>query len=103
MIRRPPRSTLFPYTTLFRSFALWVAHVREVGESGACRAVAREERAGKDECSEVIRGVSAIDLRSRVRLRPFNPCYGATLFPFRHHTSASSANPAPAPTSPATN
>src|SRR2546422_11551206 len=23
MIRRPPRSTLFPYTTLFRSFALW--------------------------------------------------------------------------------
>src|SRR3712207_8174242 len=24
MIRRPPRSTLFPYTTLFRSFALGV-------------------------------------------------------------------------------
>src|SRR5256885_13232662 len=23
MIRRPPRSTLFPYTTLFRSAALW--------------------------------------------------------------------------------
>src|SRR2546430_16292006 len=23
MIRRPPRSTLFPYTTLFRSNALW--------------------------------------------------------------------------------
>src|SRR5687768_18176198 len=25
MIRRPPRSTLFPYTTLFRSFAAGVA------------------------------------------------------------------------------
>src|SRR5260370_13491600 len=25
MIRRPPRSTLFPYTTLFRSFALFAA------------------------------------------------------------------------------
>src|SRR3712207_7329293 len=25
MIRRPPRSTLFPYTTLFRSLALQVA------------------------------------------------------------------------------
>src|SRR2546427_12457161 len=26
MIRRPPRSTLFPYTTLFRSlFAAWIA------------------------------------------------------------------------------
>src|SRR2546427_12693529 len=23
MIRRPPRSTLFPYTTLFRSIGLW--------------------------------------------------------------------------------
>src|SRR5258706_9051847 len=23
MIRRPPRSTLFPYTTLFRSKAMW--------------------------------------------------------------------------------
>src|SRR5256885_9037538 len=23
MIRRPPRSTLFPYTTLFRSLATW--------------------------------------------------------------------------------
>src|SRR5437667_5883412 len=30
MIRRPPRSTLFPYTTLFRSckllWAFWVSH-----------------------------------------------------------------------------
>src|SRR2546430_6774320 len=26
MIRRPPRSTLFPYTTLFRSFPQWVRH-----------------------------------------------------------------------------
>src|SRR3712207_7869134 len=25
MIRRPPRSTLFPYTTLFRSRGAWVA------------------------------------------------------------------------------
>src|SRR5258705_5271412 len=27
MIRRPPRSTLFPYTTLFRSLALFAASV----------------------------------------------------------------------------
>src|SRR3712207_7093833 len=25
MIRRPPRSTLFPYTTLFRSFWIWTS------------------------------------------------------------------------------
>src|SRR2546429_6180524 len=26
MIRRPPRSTLFPYTTLFRSYEIWLYH-----------------------------------------------------------------------------
>ena len=36
MIRRPPRSTLFPYTTLFRSHALGVPAQRD----GACLAVA---------------------------------------------------------------
>src|SRR5436309_6369762 len=28
MIRRPPRSTLFPYTTLFRSHVLSIGHAR---------------------------------------------------------------------------
>src|SRR2546427_7306670 len=32
MIRRPPRSTLFPYTTLFRSQPLRAAHDGGVGE-----------------------------------------------------------------------
>src|SRR2546425_8415993 len=31
MIRRPPRSTLFPYTTLFRSWqTVWLERVNEV-------------------------------------------------------------------------
>src|SRR5256885_13104422 len=30
MIRRPPRSTLFPYTTLFRSKIIAVVEVREI-------------------------------------------------------------------------
>src|SRR5258707_2827491 len=30
MIRRPPRSTLFPYTTLFRSIHLWTDEDRRV-------------------------------------------------------------------------
>src|SRR5258708_26281922 len=42
MIRRPPRSTLFPYTTLFRSvdngFACLVASFDAEGEDGACAA-----------------------------------------------------------------
>src|SRR6202162_6642330 len=35
MIRRPPRSTLFPYTTLFRSIPLSV----EVGSSSICKTI----------------------------------------------------------------
>src|SRR3712207_7859555 len=31
MIRRPPRSTLFPYTTLFRSMFHVIADVRQFG------------------------------------------------------------------------
>src|SRR5258707_11356774 len=35
MIRRPPRSTLFPYTTLFRSIARWVRASSGAWESSA--------------------------------------------------------------------
>src|SRR2546421_9689518 len=31
MIRRPPRSTLFPYTTLFRSFAVLDSSLPQLG------------------------------------------------------------------------
>src|SRR3712207_9050306 len=34
MIRRPPRSTLFPYTTLFRSERARLAGQRHLGERG---------------------------------------------------------------------
>src|SRR2546429_4615116 len=34
MIRRPPRSTLFPYTTLFRSRAVELLLLQEAGELG---------------------------------------------------------------------
>src|SRR2546429_6979719 len=37
MIRRPPRSTLFPYTTLFRS-SFQVAHLKFHSHSGGHRA-----------------------------------------------------------------
>src|SRR2546427_11488492 len=37
MIRRPPRSTLFPYTTLFRSTALRHRQRHHLGRRGACR------------------------------------------------------------------
>src|SRR3712207_6947330 len=41
MIRRPPRSTLFPYTTLFRS----PGRAHHPGDAGAHRALVRLRRA----------------------------------------------------------
>src|SRR2546430_15670549 len=49
MIRRPPRSTLFPYTTLFRSHlrgALGLGGDSGDGDGGG---IAREDRGGRSE------------------------------------------------------
>src|SRR2546430_6410679 len=44
MIRRPPRSTLFPYTTLFRStFDFDASHVHRMRQDAAVPAVSRSE------------------------------------------------------------
>src|SRR5574339_688151 len=40
MIRRPPRSTLFPYTTLFRSVPEMVVNEHLLDGDVACRALA---------------------------------------------------------------
>src|SRR3712207_8610497 len=47
MIRRPPRSTLFPYTTLFRSSARWwvIADAFGHGYARAARLTMREAEA----------------------------------------------------------
>src|SRR5256886_5809246 len=47
MIRRPPRSTLFPYTTLFRSLRFCFAHRRAQGV-----AVCVQRKSVRDERSE---------------------------------------------------
>src|SRR5438094_6599218 len=51
MIRRPPRSTLFPYTTLFRSPAAR-DRARRAADGRARRHDARERRARADQRSE---------------------------------------------------
>src|SRR5256885_8731734 len=48
MIRRPPRSTLFPYTTLFRSPDLQ-AQLRERGQPGARAAPADQPQQHRSE------------------------------------------------------
>src|SRR3989442_6381039 len=54
MIRRPPRSTLFPYTTLFRSAAVrrGVATGFVVGHAGAAGPVRPQRQRSRDARSE---------------------------------------------------
>src|SRR3989454_12620344 len=47
MIRRPPRSTLFPYTTLFRSLRLHEVEEQHPGERGEREGVALGPAAGR--------------------------------------------------------
>src|SRR2546422_5042834 len=76
MIRRPPRSTLFPYTTLFRSLVGGVAPpVEEPEHSGEPRAVKRtadepaERRAVRLACFGVARSEEhTSELQSRLHL-----------------------------------
>src|SRR2546422_5031592 len=60
MIRRPPRSTLFPYTTLFRSGQVW----REVARVGGLFRVEEIFQAGKKPRSEE----HTSELQSRLHL-----------------------------------
>src|SRR3712207_7584235 len=69
MIRRPPRSTLFPYTTLFRSAALGAA-VGDLGDRGL-PSHERRQRAhlvqvdlGVEADAALVRPASAVVLRS---------------------------------------
>src|SRR2546426_7557027 len=49
MIRRPPRSTLFPYTTLFRSLVVCFTLNRQsiYGAAAAARSALQQRRTGK--------------------------------------------------------
>src|SRR3712207_7571763 len=58
MIRRPPRSTLFPYTTLFRSGCVLVLVQRERHEA--------EARLRREPANGVARAVAKLDLDDRL-------------------------------------
>src|SRR2546429_7041225 len=75
MIRRPPRSTLFPYTTLFRSperFGLVLVEANAAGvpviamDLGSCREVIKDGQTGflvnnVDEAARAMRRLGDID------------------------------------------
>src|SRR5438132_7137801 len=53
MIRRPPRSTLFPYTTLFRSAGVRGQQAGEVGRAVRKVGVQRDEQRSEEHTSEL--------------------------------------------------
>src|SRR5256885_12555037 len=59
MIRRPPRSTLFPYTTLFRSRRCAVMAMRELLVPGDRL---RPLPVGSDELGTELSGIDALEL-----------------------------------------
>src|SRR5256885_9068175 len=59
MIRRPPRSTLFPYTTLFRSVLKIVLGIVEISDGHEFRAFGQQELLLQEVCllpSKIIMG-----------------------------------------------
>src|SRR3712207_7470691 len=71
MIRRPPRSTLFPYTTLFRSHAAVgtrdAVQLPDLRDDGAGRAAARGGGGGRrraDRRAGAVAGAGARDRKS---------------------------------------
>src|SRR5438445_6659309 len=49
MIRRPPRSTLFPYTTLFRSFRIFILRRSRSNEYSSSKSTVEAEIAELEE------------------------------------------------------
>src|SRR5437667_2090135 len=71
MIRRPPRSTLFPYTTLFRSEKTVTQFCRKLAAERPLKDIRDEynypkKKGIKDECSRLL---EASTMKSRISLR----------------------------------
>src|SRR3989449_3282013 len=64
MIRRPPRSTLFPYTTLFRSPSTGAQRGRATARGSRARSVGRPSGSGRSTRSEE----HTSELQSRLHL-----------------------------------
>src|SRR3712207_7792547 len=70
MIRRPPRSTLFPYTTLFRSvLPLALRRLERARGKAHGRDASRDDRALQGDGLLHLAGDVPADVRSRPRLR----------------------------------
>src|SRR3712207_7202594 len=64
MIRRPPRSTLFPYTTLFRSLSANARSSRDHGTASATRAPVAERAPYPRTSSDAATSIERSDRKS---------------------------------------
>src|SRR2546430_10776145 len=70
MIRRPPRSTLFPYTTLFRSRGIDGHPAHRVGVAAADRQI---EEGGEHDGAEDVEDQPVVEADRHEDLRPRRP------------------------------
>src|SRR3712207_7644860 len=100
MIRRPPRSTLFPYTTLFRSFveqavedpeglAVKLTVYRPDDESSLIPALIRAAERGKQAVCMLELKARFDEDRESTRLNSVTPKYPMPSFAFKKKTKTS--------------
>src|SRR2546426_8518345 len=93
MIRRPPRSTLFPYTTLFRSVFLYGSFARpDVSTEGRVGPLSATQRTRSEEhtselqspCNLVCRIIRSEEHTSELQ----SPCISYAVFCFKKKNNA---------------
>src|SRR2546428_9311285 len=91
MIRRPPRSTLFPYTTLFRSVQLARAEHAEAGEKRRQHPAAQPQHDRSEEHTSELQSRSDLVCRLLLEKKNVEPDRAATaLFLIRLQSVAGS-------------
>src|SRR5688572_32262559 len=70
MLRRPPSSTLFPYTTLFRSTLAWRRKAERGGKEREAHRGTRHQGEGRRGEEDHLRDREARQARQRLRRRP---------------------------------
>src|SRR5471030_3347630 len=77
MIRRPPRSTLFPYTTLFRSLLLWTR--RQSADQNWPSLAAPDRKSTRLNSSHLGISYAVFCLKKKKNIITYSPLYTDTL------------------------